>query len=148
MELAKYHFWYYKRLFSFQKRNISYWSWRLHQNRMSSPGLFDAFRSNGAPTYYDSNKTPFMADILESGLIYAFVIVAFSFFIILPGIRGKEVNSTGLYPVASCRTLSTILERSYRGRRGRDWYINFEYLTVFSKKFVIKSTDIKRTLLK
>ncbi|XP_048744080.1 dual oxidase maturation factor 1-like isoform X2 [Ostrea edulis] len=57
---------------------------------MSSPGLFDAFRSNGAPTYYESNKTPFMADILESGLIYAFVIVAFSFFIILPGIRGKE----------------------------------------------------------
>lgn len=71
---------------------------------MSSPGLFDAFRSNGAPTYYDANKTPFMADILESGLIYAFVIVAFSFFIILPGIRGKEVNSAGLYPVASCRT--------------------------------------------
>ena len=34
-----------------------------------------------------------MADILESGLIYAFVILAFSFFIILPGIRGKEVNS-------------------------------------------------------
>nr|XP_022340086.1 dual oxidase maturation factor 1-like isoform X1 [Crassostrea virginica] len=57
---------------------------------MSSPGLFDAFRSNGAPTYYESNKTPFMADILESGLIYAFVILAFSFFIILPGIRGKE----------------------------------------------------------
>ncbi|XP_061171546.1 dual oxidase maturation factor 1-like isoform X2 [Saccostrea echinata] len=57
---------------------------------MSSPGLFDALRSNGAPTYYDSDKTPFMADILESGLIYAFVILAFSFFIILPGIRGKE----------------------------------------------------------
>ncbi|XP_052704329.1 dual oxidase maturation factor 1-like [Crassostrea angulata] len=57
---------------------------------MASPGLFDAFRSNGAPTYYESNKTPFMADILESGLIYAFVILAFSFFIILPGIRGKE----------------------------------------------------------
>ncbi|XP_062605745.1 dual oxidase maturation factor 1-like isoform X1 [Saccostrea cucullata] len=57
---------------------------------MSAPGIFDAFRSNGAPTYYDSDKTPFMADILESGLIYAFVILAFSFFIILPGIRGKE----------------------------------------------------------
>jgi hypothetical protein len=59
---------------------------------MASPGLFDALRSNGAPTYYESFKTPFMADILESGLIYAFVILGFSFFVILPGIRGKEVR--------------------------------------------------------
>ena len=52
---------------------------------MSTPvGLFDAFRVNGAPTYYPPNKTPFMADILESGLIFAFVILAFSFFIVLP----------------------------------------------------------------
>ncbi|KAK3090918.1 hypothetical protein FSP39_015718 [Pinctada imbricata] len=57
---------------------------------MSSPGFFDAFRVNGAPTYYPPNKTPWMADILESGLIFAFVILAFSFFIVLPGIRGIE----------------------------------------------------------
>nr|XP_022340089.1 dual oxidase maturation factor 1-like isoform X1 [Crassostrea virginica]XP_022340090.1 dual oxidase maturation factor 1-like isoform X1 [Crassostrea virginica] len=57
---------------------------------MASSGAFTAFRSNGAPTYYGSNKTPFMADILESGLIYAFVIVTFSFYVMLPGIRGNE----------------------------------------------------------
>lgn len=61
---------------------------------MASSGAFTAFRSNGAPTYYGSNKTPFMADILESGLIYAFVIVTFSFYVILPGIRGNEVSTT------------------------------------------------------
>ncbi|XP_062591374.1 dual oxidase maturation factor 1-like [Saccostrea cucullata] len=57
---------------------------------MNSPGLFDAFRSNGGPTYYESFKTPWMADILDAGLIYAFLSLGFSFFIILPGIRGKE----------------------------------------------------------
>ncbi|XP_052265458.1 dual oxidase maturation factor 1-like [Dreissena polymorpha] len=51
---------------------------------------FQAFRTNGAPTYYDANPTPWQADVLEAGLIFAFCIVAFSFYIILPGIRGKE----------------------------------------------------------
>lgn len=54
------------------------------------PGLYDAFRSNGAPTYYEPNQTPFAADVLESGLIFAFAILAASFFAVLPGIRGKE----------------------------------------------------------
>ncbi|XP_053392446.1 dual oxidase maturation factor 1-like isoform X2 [Mercenaria mercenaria] len=51
---------------------------------------YQAFRTNGAPTYYDENPTPWQADILESGLIFAFVILAVSFYVILPGIRGKE----------------------------------------------------------
>ncbi|XP_076075078.1 dual oxidase maturation factor 1-like [Mytilus galloprovincialis] len=53
-------------------------------------GIFNAFRTNGAPTYYGPNQTPFEADILESGFIFAFVILAISFFVVLPGIRGKE----------------------------------------------------------
>jgi len=59
---------------------------------MSIPsGLFDAFRTNGAPTYYGPNQTPVTADVLEAGLIFAFVILAISFFCVLPGIRGREV---------------------------------------------------------
>lgn len=58
---------------------------------MSVPeGLFNAFRENGAPTYYGPNQTAFMTDILEAGLIFAFVILAISFYVVLPGIRGKE----------------------------------------------------------
>lgn len=53
-------------------------------------GIFNAFRTNGAPTYYGPNQTPWEADVLESGFIFAFVILAFSFFVVLPGIRGKE----------------------------------------------------------
>lgn len=55
-----------------------------------SNGLFDAFRVNGGPTIYPPLKTAWQADILESGLIFAFCILAFSFYIILPGVRGKE----------------------------------------------------------
>ncbi|XP_046554506.1 dual oxidase maturation factor 1-like [Haliotis rubra] len=57
-------------------------------------GLYTAFRKNGAPTFYESVKTPFEADILESGLIFCIVILAFSFYIVLPGMRGKEVLFT------------------------------------------------------
>jgi len=57
---------------------------------MSSAGYFEAFRKNGAPTFYDALKTPFEADLVTSGLIFAFAILAFSFYAILPGIQGKE----------------------------------------------------------
>lgn len=43
------------------------------------------------PTLYDSLKTPVRVDVLEAGLILAFVMLAFCFYIVLPGIRGKEV---------------------------------------------------------
>jgi len=52
---------------------------------------YQAFRENGGPTFYDANPTAWKADVLESGLIFAFCILAASFYIILPGIRGKEV---------------------------------------------------------
>lgn len=51
---------------------------------------YSAFRENGAPTFYEAVHTPVEADILVSGLIFAFVIIAASFFLVLPGIRGKE----------------------------------------------------------
>lgn len=51
---------------------------------------YQAFRENGFPTFYAENKTAWQADLIEAGLIFAFCILAFSFYVILPGIRGKE----------------------------------------------------------
>ncbi|XP_064610139.1 dual oxidase maturation factor 1-like [Liolophura sinensis] len=51
---------------------------------------YQAFRVDGGPTLYDSNKTPFKADLVESGLAFCIVILAFSFYIVLPGFPGKE----------------------------------------------------------
>ena len=51
----------------------------------------NAFRQQPAPTLYGSNKTPFAGDLVEIGLAVATAMVVFSFFIILPGIRGWEV---------------------------------------------------------
>ncbi|KAL3875856.1 hypothetical protein ACJMK2_033767 [Sinanodonta woodiana] len=56
----------------------------------SSPNLYSAFRTNGGPTLYPEIKTAWQADILGSGLIYAFCILAVSFIVIIPGIKGKE----------------------------------------------------------
>ncbi|KAK7111588.1 dual oxidase maturation factor 1-like [Littorina saxatilis] len=53
-------------------------------------GLYQAFRSNGAPTFYEAMHTAVEADIVEAGLIFCFVILTFSFFVVLPGIRGNE----------------------------------------------------------
>ena len=64
---------------------------------MSSSGLFQAFRVNGGPTYYPALHTPVEADILVAGLIFAFIIITASFFAILPGIRGWEVNALFLH---------------------------------------------------
>jgi dual oxidase maturation factor 1 len=51
---------------------------------------FEAFRSHGAPTFYQAEHIPWEGDILTSGLIFCFVILVFSFYIILPGLVGKE----------------------------------------------------------
>jgi hypothetical protein len=67
-------------------------SWVTFSNQLVEMA-YQAFRENGAPTWYDANPTDWQADILESGLIFAFVILAVSFFVILPGIRGKEVRN-------------------------------------------------------
>ncbi|XP_067935872.1 dual oxidase maturation factor 2-like [Watersipora subatra] len=42
------------------------------------------------PTQYPSIKTAVTVDVLEAGLILAFVMLAFCFYIVLPGIRGQE----------------------------------------------------------
>lgn len=56
-------------------------------------GIFTALRLFGVwPTLYPPNKTPVTVDVLEAGLILAFVMLALCFYIVLPGIRGKEVS--------------------------------------------------------
>ena len=44
------------------------------------------------PTLYGELKTPVTEDLLEVGLIVAFAIIAGSFILIIPGIRGAEVR--------------------------------------------------------
>lgn len=50
----------------------------------------NSFRPQPLPAYYPDNKTPVSEDLLEVGLLVAFGMIAFSFFIIVPGIRGME----------------------------------------------------------
>ena len=55
----------------------------------------NAFRNQPAPALYPDNKTPVAEDVLEVGLLFAFSLIAFSFIIIIPGIRGMEVRLAG-----------------------------------------------------
>ena len=63
------------------------------QSGSVSSGLYDAFRINGAPTYYDEIRSAWHADILESGFIFAGCILAVSLLCVLPGIHGKSVST-------------------------------------------------------
>jgi hypothetical protein len=56
-------------------------------------GLYDAFRDKPFQTAYGENKTAVTVDVLEAGLILAFVLLAFSFLVVLPGFRHKEVSA-------------------------------------------------------
>jgi hypothetical protein len=50
----------------------------------------NAFRQQPGPALYPSNKTPVTQDVVEIGLTVAFLMVLFSFVLIIPGIRGWE----------------------------------------------------------
>ena len=52
----------------------------------------NSFRPQPGPAIYPENKTPFMNDLVEVGIFVAFAMIAFSFVIIIPGIRGWEVS--------------------------------------------------------
>lgn len=52
----------------------------------------NAFRAQPFPALYGDNKTPVTEDVLEVGLLVAFSMIAFSFILIIPGIRGWEVS--------------------------------------------------------
>ena len=73
-----------------------------------SGGFFDSFRVYGGPTLYPENKTPVTADVLEAGLIYAIVTLAVGFFLVLPGVRGKEVRTLISYRFKSHKYIFSI----------------------------------------
>lgn len=52
----------------------------------------NSFRPQPLPVIYGTNKTPFANDLLEVGILVAFAMIAFSFILIIPGIRGIEVS--------------------------------------------------------
>lgn len=54
----------------------------------------NAFRQQPGPTLYGENKTPVTEDVALAGLGVSFGILAFSFILIIPGIRGWEVRSS------------------------------------------------------
>ncbi|XP_059172376.1 dual oxidase maturation factor 1-like isoform X2 [Physella acuta] len=74
---------------------------------------FEAFRTNGGPTFYDAVHIPWEADLLTSGLIFCFAILAFSFYIIIPGIVGKEKIFTFLRITTSLYIGAVILVSNF-----------------------------------
>ncbi|XP_053392423.1 dual oxidase maturation factor 1-like [Mercenaria mercenaria] len=76
-------------------------------------GLYGAFRDNGAPTYYGEVHSPWHADILESGFIFAGCILAVAFFSILPGIHGKSRWFTLIWIVLGVSVGTSILVVNY-----------------------------------
>lgn len=53
--------------------------------------VYEAFRQYGRPTFMEAVHIPWEGDILTSGLIFCFGILAISFYLIIPGVVGKEV---------------------------------------------------------
>ncbi len=53
----------------------------------------NAFRPQPGPAIYAPNSTPYLNDVEEVGILVAWAIIAFSFILIIPGIRGWEVCS-------------------------------------------------------
>ena len=62
----------------------------------------NSFRRQPGPTLYDDLKTPVTEDLRLIGLLFAFVIIAFSFILIIPGIRGIEVSTRGHLSYTCC----------------------------------------------
>lgn len=58
---------------------------------------FSLSRSEGFPTQYAPNPTPVTVDVLEAGLITAFLIIAVSFLISFPTARFKTVCNVTIF---------------------------------------------------
>lgn len=55
-------------------------------------GFFDLGRTEGFPSQYPGAKTPVTVDVLEAGLILAFVILGTAFLIVIIGLSIKRVS--------------------------------------------------------
>ncbi|KAJ8970438.1 hypothetical protein NQ314_001233 [Rhamnusium bicolor] len=68
---------------------------------------FDLARSDHFPTQYGPNATPVTVDVLEAGLITAFLILGVSFLVSLPTTRLKTVKSNNI-----CESFDHFINRS------------------------------------
>lgn len=57
-------------------------------------GWFEAFRENGAPTWYGDNPTPVVMDLQIAAILSLFIIPTFAYLTIFPGIRHYRFIST------------------------------------------------------
>lgn len=54
--------------------------------------FFDFARKEGFPTQYPAHRTPVTVDVLEAGVITAFIILYVCFLIVIPSRNGKLVS--------------------------------------------------------
>ncbi len=69
----------------------------------------NSFRRQPLGALYPDSKTPVTEDLLQVGLLFAFGIIALSFIVIIPGIRGLEVKLLQVQNYVSVRNCSTII---------------------------------------
>ena len=55
-------------------------------------GFFSFARMEGYPTMFPPSKTACTVDVLETGFIFAFVILAICCYLVILGIAGKYVS--------------------------------------------------------
>ncbi|GFS47752.1 dual oxidase maturation factor 1 [Trichonephila inaurata madagascariensis] len=55
--------------------------------------FFQAFREYGQPTYYGENRWPVTADTVVYGILYGFLAILFSFYLIIIGIKGIDATT-------------------------------------------------------
>lgn len=82
-------------------------------------GLYDGWRVDGYPTLYPPNKTPVTSDVLEVGLIFAIVIIAFSLLLVIPGVRGRERLFYTIRVIVGVCILGCILLTNF----GQEWHV-------------------------
>ncbi|KAI8507938.1 regulation of thyroid hormone proteinration, partial [Branchiostoma belcheri] len=109
--------------------------WRL--NTMASSLLYQAFRVDGGPTQYPPNPTPVTADVLEVGLVFAVAILAFSFLVILPGVRGMQRLFFAIMVFFSIFVLATIMVSNF----GMEWETAEVHTKVQYKAFIAEEMD-------
>ncbi|KAI8506261.1 regulation of thyroid hormone proteinration [Branchiostoma belcheri] len=104
---------------------------------MASSMLYQAFRVDGGPTQYPPNPTPVTADVLEVGLVFAVAILAFSFLVILPGVRGMQRLFFAVMVFFSIFVLATIMVSNF----GMEWETAEVHTRVQYKAFIAEEMD-------
>ncbi|XP_015602556.1 dual oxidase maturation factor 1 [Cephus cinctus] len=88
---------------------------------MLKKGYFDFGRSEGFPTQYPENKTAVTVDVLETGFMLAFVIIATAYYIITPGYSQKR----SIYVVLKATFSILIGCLIMLGNFGQEWEVGY-----------------------